>query len=123
MANRFVVERAIILDKALDALNCVLNARTAYARISCASVLIALTDALGVDKKKPPSYTLIAQAKILRRLGVEVPRAATLEDALKMQYSDNLEVDMYVKALIVASSVVAVAATAPFAQRDMSPLV
>ena len=123
MANRFIIEKALILDKALDMLSCVLNARTASARISCAAQLIALADALGVDRRRPPSYTLVdSMRSVLRKLGVEVKRSGSLDDALQIEYSSILEVDLYVKALIVASSVIAVAATAPIAHRDLSPL-
>ncbi|MEM1568657.1 MAG: hypothetical protein QXI84_09265 [Thermofilaceae archaeon] len=118
MTDRFL---AAALSKALEKLECVLQAKDADSRINCALVLIALTDALGADKKKPPSYTLVeAQAPLLQKMGVEVPRTESLEDALKMRYSYNLETDLYVKALIAASSIVA--ATTPSVQKLMIPL-
>lgn len=118
--SRYIIARNVVLERALDYLRCVISAFNAQQRIECSVMLVALADALGVDKKKPASYTLVYVAKRwLDRLGVDVAEHDTLEDALKRKYSDDIEVDMFVKALIVASSVIAAAATLPFAQRDL----
>lgn len=123
MADRYIIARNIILEQALDTLRCVLRARTAQQRIECSLQLIALADALGVDKNKPPSYTLLMSAKRwLDKLGVKIERFNSLEEALAWQYHSDFEVDIFVKALLVASSVLAVAATTPFRAQDLTPL-
>ncbi|MEM0468540.1 MAG: hypothetical protein QXT27_05030 [Pyrobaculum sp.] len=123
MADRYIIARNIILEQALDTLRCVLRARTAQQRIECSLQLIALTDALGVDKNKPPSYTLLMSAKRwLDKLGVKVERFNSLEEALSWQYHHDFEIDVFVKALLVASSVLAAAATMPIRSQDLTPL-
>lgn len=123
MADRYIVARNIILEQALDTLRCVLRARTAQQRIECSLQLIALADALGVDKNKPPSYTLLMSAKRwLDKLFVKIQRFNSLEEALSWQYHSDFEVDIFVKALLVASSVLAAAATTPFRAQDLTPL-
>jgi hypothetical protein len=86
-----------------------LRARTAEERIEAALNIIALARALEVSETD--NSVCVVMLRYLRHVGVaKCPDVKTLEDVLNYQFSDDVEVDMTVKALYAYSALLKKAA-------------
>jgi hypothetical protein len=121
MSARFTAPdaRAILVDRALSYLERLFTARDARERIIAANSLVALAAALGANLDSKPNGTLVYyNSRLLRRLGVRIHDFNTLQEVLAYEFSNDQEVDSFVKALYVASTVLFYAATLPSGSKD-----
>jgi len=86
-----------------------LRARTAEERIEAALAIIALARALDVNEAD--NSVCVVMLRYLRHVGVvKCADIKTLDDVLNYQFSDDIEVDMTVKALYAYSALLKKAA-------------
>jgi hypothetical protein len=89
-----------------------IEAKNSTDRITAANQILLLAEALGVTARDRPKGIVIgAWKETLSLLGVEVKDFETLKEALDTKFHDSPEVDLFVKALYVASSLITEAAT------------
>jgi hypothetical protein len=104
--------KLILLNKVLELADGVLTARRRDERIRKASMLVSLAEALGVRRDaKVDALTVDVHREVLEALGVPVDRVIetakqSLAEVLRYRWHSDVEVDLFVKALVVQAAVV-----------------
>jgi len=95
--------KATLVRETIREFRRLLRARTAEERIEAALNIIALARALEVSDAD--NSVCIVMLRYLRHVGVaKCPDIKTLEDVVNYQFSDDVEVDLTVKALYAYSA-------------------
>ena len=95
--------KATLVRETIREFRRLLRARTAEERIEAALNIIALARALEVSEAD--NSVCIVMLRYLRHVGVaKCPDIKTLEDVVNYQFSDDVEVDLTVKALYAYSA-------------------
>jgi hypothetical protein len=109
--NSFILAeaKASLVRETIREFKKLLRARTAEERIEAALNIIALARALEVSEAD--SSVCIVMLRHLRHVGVvKCPDVRSLEDVVNYQFSDDVEIDLTVKALYAYSALLKKAA-------------
>jgi hypothetical protein len=109
--NSFILAeaKASLVREVIREFKRLMRARNAEQRIEAALNIIALARALDVDEAD--DSVCIVMLRYLRHVGVaKCHEFEKLEDVLNYQFSDNVEIDMMVKALYAYSALLKKAA-------------
>jgi hypothetical protein len=95
--------KAALVRETIREFRRLLRARTAEERIEAALTIIALARAL--DVSEADNSVCVIMLRYLRHVGVaRCPDIRALEEVLNYQFSDDVEIDMAVKALYAYSA-------------------
>jgi hypothetical protein len=101
--------KASLIRETIREFRRLLHARTAEGRIEAALTIIALARALNVNETD--NSVCVVMLRYLRHAGVtKCPQFDTLDDVLSYQFSDDVEIDMAVKAFYAYSALLRKAA-------------
>ncbi len=101
--------KATLVRETIREFRRLLRARTAEERIEAALTIIALARAL--DVSEADNSVCVVMLRYLRHTGVvKCPDIRSLDDVLNYQFSDDIEIDMAVKAFYAYSALLKKAA-------------